>query len=140
MAAQHEHATKPKATSWVCRTPMPTHGKIGLERASDWVVLEEAARVGAVILVHDLDYGRLLAFSGASKPSVVIVRPSRPKPRNIFERLTAVWLMIERPLMDGAVVVLEDATVRIRRLPVKQTKQSERQKKVGQQNSKVGAQ
>ncbi|MFA0741783.1 MAG: hypothetical protein DFNUSKGM_001900 [Candidatus Fervidibacter sacchari] len=118
---------------------MPTHGKIGLERASDWVVLEEAARVGAVILVHDLDYGRLLAFSGASKPSVVIVRPSRPKPRNIFGRHMAVWLMIERPLMDGAVVVLEDATVRIRHLPVKQTKQSERQKKVGQQNSKVGA-
>jgi len=100
-------------------------GEIGLERASDWVVLEEAARVGAVILAHDLDYGRLLAFSSVSKPSVVIVRLSRPTPRNIFERLTAVWLMIERPLMDGAIAVLEDATIRIRRLPVKQTKQSD---------------
>ncbi|MFA0784857.1 DUF5615 family PIN-like protein [Fervidibacter sacchari] len=115
-------------------------GEIGLEQASDWVVLEEAAREGEVILPHDLDYGRPLAFSGASKPSVVIVRPSRPTPRNIFERLTAVWLMIERPLMDGAIVVLEDATIRIRRLPVKRTKQSERQRKVGQQNFKVGAQ
>ncbi|MFA0782546.1 DUF5615 family PIN-like protein [Fervidibacter sacchari] len=94
-------------------------GEIGLERASDWVVLEEAAREGEVILTHDLDYGRLLAFSGASKPSVVVVRLSRPTPKNIFERLVAVWSTIEQPLIDGAIVVLEDATVRIRRLPIR---------------------
>jgi predicted nuclease of predicted toxin-antitoxin system len=106
-------------------------GEIGLERAGDWVALEEAAREGKVILTHDLDCGRLLAFSGASKPSVVIVRLSRPTPRNIFERLMAVWAMIERPLMDGAVVVLEDATVRIRRLPVKRAN-SENEEKSGE--------
>jgi predicted nuclease of predicted toxin-antitoxin system len=93
--------------------------------------LEEAAREGEVILTHDLDCGRLLTFSGASKPSVVIVRLSRPTPRNIFERLMAVWAMIERPLMDGAVVVLEDATVRIRRLPVKRAN-SENEEKSGE--------
>jgi predicted nuclease of predicted toxin-antitoxin system len=106
-------------------------GEIGLERASDWVVLEEAAKEGEVILTHDLDCGRLLTFSGASKPSVVIVRLSRPTPRNIFERLMAVWAMIERPLMDGAAVVLEDATVRIRRLPVKRAN-SENEEKSGE--------
>jgi len=106
-------------------------GEIGLERAGDWVALEEAAKEGEVILTHDLDCGRLLAFSGASKPSVVIVRLSRPTPRNIFERLMAVWAMIERPLMDGAVVVLEDATVRIRRLPVKRAN-SENEEKSGE--------
>jgi predicted nuclease of predicted toxin-antitoxin system len=99
-------------------------GEIGLERASDWVVLEEAAREGEVVLTHDLDYGHLLAFSGASKPSVVIIRLSRPTPRNIFERLMVVWAMIERPLMEGAIVALEDATVRIRRLPIRHDKQS----------------
>ena len=104
-------------------------GEIGLERAGDWVALEEAAKEGEVILTHDLDCGRLLAFSGASKPSVVIVRLSRPTPR--FERLMAVWAMIERPLMDGAVVVLEDATVRIRRLPVKRAN-SENEEKSGE--------
>jgi len=106
-------------------------GEIGLERASDWVVLEEAAKEGEVILTHDLDCGRLLTFSSASKPSVVIVCLSRPTPRNIFERLMAVWAMIERPLMDGAVVVLEDATVRIRRLPVKRAN-SENEEKSGE--------
>jgi hypothetical protein len=77
-----------------------------------------------VVLTHDLDYGRLLAFSGAFKPSVVIIRLSRPTPRNIFERLMAVWVMIERPLMEGAVVALEDATIRIRRLLIRHDKQS----------------
>jgi hypothetical protein len=43
----------------------------------------------------------------------------------------AVWAMIERPLMDGAVVVLEDATVRIRRLPVKRAN-SENEEKSGE--------
>jgi len=36
----------------------------------------------------------------------------------------AVWAMIERPLMEGAIVALEDATVRIRRLPIRHDKQS----------------
>jgi predicted nuclease of predicted toxin-antitoxin system len=102
---------------------MPPHRRNRF-RASDWVVLEEAAREGEAVLTHDLDYGHLLAFSGASKPSVVIVRLSRPTPRNIFERLMAVWAMIERPLMEGAIVALEDATVRIRRLPIRHDKQS----------------
>jgi predicted nuclease of predicted toxin-antitoxin system len=105
-------------------------GEIGLDRASDWVALEEAEE-GEVILTYDLDCGRLSTFSGASKPSVVIVRLSRPTPRNIFERLMAVWAMIERPLMDSAVVVLEDATVRIRRLPVKRAN-SENEEKSGE--------
>ncbi len=94
-------------------------GDIGLERASDLTILQEAAKADEVILTHDLDYGRLLAFSGADRPSVVIVRLSQPHPDAIFKQMMVVWETIEQPLMDGAIVVLEDATVRIRLLPIR---------------------
>lgn len=94
-------------------------GDIGLAQADDWTILNEAARGDEVIITHDLDYGRLLAFSGATKPSVVIVRLSKPHPDIVFERLKSVWNAIEQPLKEGAIVVIEDATTRIRLLPVK---------------------
>lgn len=94
-------------------------GDIGLERADDWDILEEAARQGEVILTHDLDYGRLLAFTRAAKPSVVIIRLSHPYPQLILRRLLAAWPLIEPPLTNGAVVVIEDTTVRIRLLPLR---------------------
>jgi len=94
-------------------------GDIGLGTADDWTVLKEAAEKGETILTHDLDYGQLLAFSGVTQPSVLIVRLSRPHPESIFKRLMAVWTIIEQPLKIGAIVVLDDATVRIRELPIR---------------------
>lgn len=94
-------------------------GDIGLAQANDWTILNEAARENEVIMTHDLDYGRLLAFSDATKPSVVIVRLFKPHPDAIFERLKSVWDAIEQPLKEGAIVVMEDAATRIRLLPVK---------------------
>jgi len=47
-------------------------GDIGLEHANDWDIVQEAAQQNEVILTHDLDYGRLLAFSW---PSVVLPNP-----------------------------------------------------------------
>ena len=94
-------------------------GDIGLGTADDWTVLKEAAEKGEAILTHDLDYGRLLAFSGAKQPSILIVRLSRPHPERIFKRLMEVWAIIEQPLTIGAIVVLEDTTVRIRELPIR---------------------
>ncbi len=93
-------------------------GDIGLERADDWAIMEEAARRDEVILTHDLDYGRLLTFTGATKPSVVIIRLSRLHAQAIYERLLRVWPLIEQPLADGAIVVLEDAAIRVRPLPL----------------------
>jgi predicted nuclease of predicted toxin-antitoxin system len=44
-------------------------GDIGLSYAEDWEIIEEARRQGEIILTHDLDYGRLLAFTRQSSPS-----------------------------------------------------------------------
>jgi predicted nuclease of predicted toxin-antitoxin system len=93
-------------------------GDIGLARAEDSVIVAEARRAQETVLTHDLDYGNLLAFSGEASPSVVIYRLANTLTSNLLQRLVAAWSQIESPLQEGAIVVIEDASVRIRRLPI----------------------
>jgi predicted nuclease of predicted toxin-antitoxin system len=93
-------------------------GDVGLSRSADMVLVQEARDRAEVILTHDLDYGNLLAFSGAAGPSVVIFRVSNTSPSRLLSRLTAVLPVVEEALQEGAIVVVEDASVRVRRLPL----------------------
>lgn len=93
-------------------------GDIGLAQASDTDVIAEATARGEVILTHDLDYGHLLAFSGASGPSVVTIRLRNAAPAHVTARILESWNQIEKPLQDGAIVTSEDAASRIRLLPI----------------------
>jgi len=93
-------------------------GDIGLAQASDVAVLEAARGSQEAIITHDLDYGHLLAFSGESAPSVVILRVRNTHPDHLLTTITRAWPEIAGSLNDGAVVILEDAAIRIRRLPI----------------------
>ncbi|MBC7226654.1 MAG: DUF5615 family PIN-like protein [Thermoflexales bacterium] len=93
-------------------------GDIGMSQASDEAILQEARAQSEVILTHDLDYGHLLALSGEPSPSVVIFRLRNSHPKNLLIRLMSVWAEIEEPLQKGAIVILEDAAVRVRLLPI----------------------
>ncbi|MFN3761863.1 MAG: DUF5615 family PIN-like protein [Anaerolineae bacterium] len=93
-------------------------GDIGMSRATDEAILQEARMHQEVILTHDLDYGHLLALSGEPAPSVVIFRLRNTHPENLFARMMRVWADIEEPLQRGAIVVLEDAALRVRPLPI----------------------
>jgi hypothetical protein len=48
----------------------------------------------------------------------VIYRLENTLTPNLLQRLVGVWSQIESPLQEGAIVVIEDASVRIRRLPI----------------------
>ena len=94
-------------------------GDIGLARAEDIDIVAEAKEKQEIILTHDLDYGNLLAFSGELVPSVIIFRLRNTQPKNMFIRLINTWPKIQLPLIKGAIVILEDATLRIRELPIR---------------------
>ncbi|MFO1430196.1 MAG: DUF5615 family PIN-like protein [Candidatus Competibacteraceae bacterium] len=94
-------------------------GDIGLARAEDIDIVTAAKEKQEIILTHDLDYGNLLAFSGESVPSVVIFRLRNTQPKNMFIRLMKLLPKIQRPLIKGAIVIFEDATLRIRELPIR---------------------
>jgi len=93
-------------------------GDISMAQATDLAIIEKARSSREVILTHDLDYGHLLAFSGESIPSVVIFRLRDTHPDNLLARIMDTWHEIEKPLLEGAIVVMEDAALRIRRLPI----------------------
>ena len=96
-------------------------GDIGMAQASDVAIIEEARANHEVIVTHDLDYGHLLAFSAEGVvPSVIIVRMRNTHPNNLLTRILSILPEIEQPLLDGAIVALEDANLRVRRLPVSQ--------------------
>ena len=89
-----------------------------MSRAKDVEIVAEAKKTGEVIMTHDLDYGHLLAFSGESAPSVIILQLRDLRTNEIMSRLDAVWKDIESPLMDGAIISLSDKSLRIRTLPI----------------------
>jgi len=90
-----------------------------LQRLPDSEILEKARQEGRVVLTMDLDFGYLLAVSGWVLPSVVIFRLSDERPERIVARLKAVLPEFSDVLVRGAVLSVEDETIRVRRLPIR---------------------
>jgi predicted nuclease of predicted toxin-antitoxin system len=91
---------------------------VGLARATDVEMVETARQSRETILTHDLDYGHLLAFSGRSEPSVVIYRMRDSHVSKMYSRTIGVWSQIEQPLGEWAIVIIKDATLGVRGLPI----------------------
>ncbi|MEW6191968.1 MAG: DUF5615 family PIN-like protein [Bacillota bacterium] len=56
----------------------------GMAASSDKEIFELAAREGRIILSADTDFGTLLVFRQAAKPSVVIFRQSDKRPQSCW--------------------------------------------------------
>lgn len=92
---------------------------IRLQSAPDADVLAAALAQGRVLLTLDTDFGALLALSGARQPSIVLFRGEVTRRAEGQARLLLANLdQIATDLTEGAVVVLGDDRIRIRRLPV----------------------
>lgn len=92
---------------------------IGLQAAKDEAVLARAEAEHRVVLSADTDFGALLARSGAKLPSVLLIR--RLVGRRAAEQAATILANLPsfaEDLEAGAVVVLTDEWVRIRRLPM----------------------
>ena len=92
---------------------------VGLEAATDLVVLDQARSQDRVLVSADTDFGALLARSGLTSPSVLLIR------RLVGRRAAAQAALIQanlppvaEDLAAGAIVVLGDDWLRVRRLPL----------------------
>ena len=91
----------------------------GLQAASDELVLAFARDHQRVLISADTDFGTLLARTGAKTPSIVLIRRSSGRrPRQLAALLLANLDQIADDLAAGAVVVVTDRDLRIRRLPI----------------------
>ncbi len=91
----------------------------GLSRASDDEILARAAHERRVLISADTDFGGLLAARDATLPSVVLYRRrTRRRPHEQVMVLLANLAALEGDLNAGAIAVIDDRGIRIRRLPI----------------------
>jgi predicted nuclease of predicted toxin-antitoxin system len=96
----------------------------GLLTSPDKVILEYAVANDMVIISADSDFGELLAASpGATRPSVVLLRSAdRLAPGEQAGLLAANIAAVTDALATGAIVSIARGRLRVRTLPVKQTR------------------
>ncbi len=92
---------------------------VGDPRAPDRELLAWAAERDHVLFTHDLDFGALLAMTGAAGPSVVQVRGALDLlPAALGGRVVATLRTYEAELVRGALVTLDGMLDRVRVLPI----------------------
>ncbi len=93
--------------------------ELGMRAAPDPLVLDRARQEDRVLVSADTDFGALLARSGATNPSVLLIR--RLVGRRAADQSAIIQANLEQVAEDlaaGAVIVFGDDWVRIRRLPL----------------------
>lgn len=94
-------------------------GDLGMQAAPDEAVLERARTGGQILISADTDFGGLLSRSKASNPSVILIR--RLVGRRAAEQAAIILANLDQVAEDlatGAMVVIHEDTLRVRRLPI----------------------
>ncbi|GMU36627.1 MAG: DUF5615 family PIN-like protein [Phycisphaerae bacterium] len=93
--------------------------ELGLATAADEGILDHASRDDRIIITQDADFGTLLAFSNRQYPSVILFRMTNGDPLVQGEILMSILDTVRPSLDAGAIVVIGDRMVRLRRLPIR---------------------
>lgn len=96
-----------------------THwSEVGDPAASDKEIFRYARNHHMIVFTHDLDFGDILAATGADSPSVIQVRTETPTPAAIGPRVIASLNQFAAELSDGALVTIDPTQSRARILPI----------------------
>lgn len=90
----------------------------GMQRSPDREVIERAQAEARIVLIFDLDFGEILALGVKERPSVVLFRLMDETSGSVNRRLEVVRGEQSAALESGALVLVEDARYRIRKLPI----------------------
>jgi len=93
----------------------------GLDRLPDAAILEKVREEGRVLLTHDLDFGELMAASGARLPSVVVFRLRNMRPERVNHYLRGIISQHGESLEQGAIISVTEGQIRVRSLPISES-------------------
>ena len=91
---------------------------LGAPNTPDAEIMAYARDNNAVVLTHDLDFGAILAASGAERPSVVQIRAEDVIPDRIVSEVVAALRQMSVELQDGALITVEPTRNRLSMLPL----------------------
>ncbi|MEA5619179.1 DUF5615 family PIN-like protein [Cronbergia sp. UHCC 0137] len=92
---------------------------VGDRREKDSIIMDWARTNGYIVFTHDLDFGSLLAATGANTPSVIQVRTQDILPSSIENIVISALKQFESLLLSGALVTVDKAQSKVRILPIK---------------------
>ena len=92
--------------------------EVGDLDASDSQILDYAKRNDFVVFTHDLDFGDILAVTGANSPSVIQIRTENTTPEFLLDTLVNTLNQFKSRLHKGALITVDFAKVRARILPI----------------------
>ncbi len=87
-------------------------------RAVDPLIMQYARDNGYIVFTHDLDFGAMLAATGASSPSVIQIRVQDVSPQSLAPRFFKVIDQFKPQLTQGALVIIDARKNRVRILPL----------------------
>ncbi len=91
--------------------------EIGLAHLPDREVFTRAAEDGRIVVTFDLDFGEIAGLERATGSGVVLLRLRLGRQHYLRQRLQAAVAQATEALQAGAIVVVEDTRIRIRRMP-----------------------
>lgn len=91
---------------------------VGALDAADSAILAWTKERGFVLLTCDLDFGAILAASGASGPSVIVIRGRDVLPESMVTHVAAVVGDLTAELSQGVLVSVDAEQARMRILPL----------------------
>jgi len=90
-----------------------------LDRLEDSAILVKAREEARVLLTHDLDFGDLIAASGAQLPSIIVFRLRDMRPENVNRYLQNIIERYGGTLEKGAIITVTEGRIRVRALPLR---------------------
>ena len=90
----------------------------GLQRLPNGDIFKKGFAEQRIVLTFDLDFGEILAGSAGQVVSVVLFRLHDTRTEHVIERLRTVLNESSDALLAGAIVVVEENRLRVRKLPM----------------------
>ena len=93
--------------------------ELGLGGQPDEQIMDLADRENRILISADTDFGELLANAPVLAPSVILLRRTDKRAASLAAVILANLDQVTEDLAAGALIVISDTRIRVRRLPMK---------------------